>query len=315
MNDDAIGKAVRRRRSWYRRRVRVQRTLAAVAVATLLAGACWQNAARYLSLPSWHVSQVLPGSFWTRGNIHKDLALAAARAARPTKFRARVPSIYPYSVVPGGLKDPGDLRYASLRDYVVRRHYARFDFSNARLLRAAEAREVYLSYRIRDTVFWTRKKIRLRRGELLLTDGTITARARCGNQISDTAKPEVSDEEPAEDVLDQPVASVAAAPSWPIRPLLAPPDLPVGQPSPPQLYGSFFFPYVPVSVPIPSKPVPIPPRLCPAGEVDVDGHCHHKRPKPTPEPSTMVLVASGLLLIVWRYRKTTGKDGLQSFFR
>ena len=298
MNDGAIGKTVRRRRSWYRRRLRIQRTLAVVVAGMVLAGACWQNAARYFSLPSFHASQVLPDSFWTRGNVRKDLAFAAARSAKPAKFLARVPSVYPYSVVPGGVKDPDDLRYAALRDYVVRRHYAHFDYSHAQLVRATEAREVYLSYRIRDTVFWTRRKVRLRLGELLLTDGKITARAHCGNQISDSAKPEVSNEEPAEDVLDQPVSALEPGLSFPVRPVLAPLDLPGGQPTPPQLFTrGFFFPYVPIGVPIPSG-------VCHAGDQFVDGHCRPKHSKPVPEPSTMVLAGSGLALILWRYRRT-----------
>lgn len=299
MNDGAIGKTVRRRRTWYLRRLRIQRTLVAVFVVTLLAGACWQNAARYFPLPSLHASQVLPDSFWTRGNVRKDLALMAARSAKPAKFLVRIPTVYAYSVIPGGVKDPGDLRYATARDYVVRRHYARFDFSHAHLVRATEAREVYLSYRVRDTVFWTRRKIRLHLGELLLTDGKITARARCGNQISDTAKPEVSEEEPDEDVLDQPVAALEPGPSLPIRPVLAPPDLPGAQPLAPKFFpGAFIFPYVPIGVPILSG-------RCAAGDKVVNGHCHKRKPPTAPEPSTTVLIASGLALITWRYRRTT----------
>jgi hypothetical protein len=222
----------------------------------------------------------------------------ASRYAKPTKILARIPGVYPYSVVPGGVKDPDDLRYAALRDYVVRRHYAHFDFSHARLIRATEAREVYLSYRIRDVVFWTRKRARLQPGELLLTDGKITARARCGNQISDTAKPEVSEEEPAEDVLDQPVA-IAAAPSFPTRPTLVPPDLPaVGPTAPPLFASSFSFPYVSAGA--------LASRGCPAGDTDFDGVCRHKhKPPPVPEPSTMVLLSSGLALVLWRYRRTS----------
>ena len=300
MNDAAIGKTVRRRRSWYRRRLRLQRTLVAVFVAAVIAGACWQNVARHFSLPVLHASQVLAASFWARGNVRNNLAFAAASSARPTRFLTRVPGVYPYSVIPGGVKNPGDLRAAAAHDYVVRRHFSHFDFSHAQLVRATEAREVYLSYRIRDTVFWTRKRIRLHIGELLLTDGKITARAHCGNQISDAAKPEVSDEEPDEDVLDRPVADVAAAPSLPIRPVFAAPDLPVGEPIAPKLFGSLFnFPYVPVGVPLPYRP-------CHAGDHFIDGHCvpkHHK-PSTVPEPSTLILAASGLALILWRYRRT-----------
>ncbi|MGA2458659.1 MAG: PEP-CTERM sorting domain-containing protein [Terriglobales bacterium] len=298
MNDAAIGKGVRRRRSWYRRRLRMRRILVAVVVVTVLAGACWQTAARYFSLPSWHASQALPASFWMRGNVHNILALMAARSAKATRPLAPIPSVYPYSVVPGGVKDPDDLRYAALRDYVVRRHYAHFDYSHARLVRATEAREVYLSYRIRNTVFWTRRRVRLHLGELLLTDGKITARARCGNQISDTAKPEVSNEEPAEDVTDQPVAAIESAPSFPTRPMFGASDLPAGAPLAPKLAAGFFFPYVPVSVPIPSG-------VCSAGEIYTEARCHKPPKKPVmPEPSTLVLLASGLALIAWRYRKT-----------
>ena len=298
MKDAAIGKGVRRRRSWYRRRLRMQRILVAVVVGTVLAGACWQTAARYFSLPSLHASQALPASFWMRGNVHNILALMAARSAKAARPLAPIPSVYPYSVVPGGVKDPDDLRYAALRDYVVRRHYAHFDYSHARLVRATEAREVYLSYRIRDTVFWTRRTVRLHLGELLLTDGKITARARCGNQISDTAKPEVSNEEPAEDVTDQPVAAIESAPSFPTRPMFGASDLPAGAPLAPKLAAGFFFPYVPVSVPIPSG-------VCSAGDIYTEARCHkpHKPPR-TPEPSTLVLLGSGLALIAWRYRKT-----------
>src|ERR1700687_4074962 len=90
LNDGTIGKTVRRRRSWYRRRLRMQRTLAAVVVGTVLAGACWQNASHYFSLPTLHASQVLPDSFWTRGNIRKDLAFMAARSAKPAKVLPRM---------------------------------------------------------------------------------------------------------------------------------------------------------------------------------------------------------------------------------
>lgn len=298
MNVGANGRGARRRRTWYRHRLRMQRTLVAVVVGMLLAGACWHSVAQYFSLPAWHTSRVLPPSFWVRANIHHELAFAAARSAKPTKFLARRPAVYPYSVVPGGVKDPDQLRNAALRDDVVRRHYTHFDFSHARLVRATEARQVYLSYRIRDTVFWTRKKISLHAGELLLTDGKITARARCGNQVSDSAKPEVSDEEPAQDVLDEPVTGVGSAPSFPNRSLLPASDFPAGAPNSPQLFaGGFYFPYVPAIVPLPSG-------HCHAGDVVIHGHCRPRKPSHAPEPSTMVLLGSGMGLIMWRYRKT-----------
>ena len=300
-NDGTVGKRVRIRRSWYRRRLRTQRMLVAVFVGALIAAACWQNAASYLSRSSsWRDSKPAHESVWARGNVHKNLATLAERPPKPAKLSAGVPGVYPYSIVPGGLKDASDLRYAALRDYVVRQHYAHFNFANAQLLRATEAREVFLSYRIRNTVFWTRKKVRLHPGELLLTDGKITARARCGNQISDTAKPEVSDEEPAVDVLDQPVL-LADAPPFPARPALVAQGL-SNAAAPPDLFsGGFIFPYAPIGVPLPSGG-------CRTGEDRIDGVCHkrhkHQKPPASPEPSTMILISSGLALIGWRYRKS-----------
>jgi len=297
VNVATIGKSGRRRRSWYRRRLRFQRALIAVFFTTLLAAACWQNAARFFPLPSLNGSQLVPESFWGGRNIHKNLAWMAAHSVKPAKSLVRIQDIYPYAVVPGGVKSPDDLRNAAQRDDVVRRHFAHFDYVRAKLERVKEAREVFLSYRIRDTVFWTSKRIRLHPGELLLTDGKITARVRCGNQISDTAKPDVSNEEPAEDVLDQPVAPVDSAPNLAIGPRLAP-GLPSGQPVAPKLFaGGFFFPYVPVGVPLPGTCLP--------DYQLIDGHCHPKRHKVvTPEPETIVLIAFGLALIAWRYRRT-----------
>ena len=296
MNEGDSRKTVRRRRSWYRRRLRIQRTVVSLAFGALLAGVCWQSIARHSSLPSLHASDVLPQSFLARTAARRDSTIATRLYANPARSFRRLPGVYPYSVVPGGVRDLAELRNAAAHDSAVQRHYSHFDFDHAKLIRLQEARDVYLSYRIRDTVFWTRKRVRLLPGELLLTDGKITARARCGNQVSDTAKPEVSNEEPDEDVLDQPVL-VASAPSMPMRPVLGVPELPVGQPNPPALFaGGFVFPYVPVGLPFP--------RVCKANEILKEGECYkHKKPV-APEPPTMLLLALGLGIVGWRYRKS-----------
>jgi len=193
-----------------------------------------------------------------------------------------------------------ELREVAARDYVVRRHFAGFDFSRARLVRLRHAREAYLSYRIRDRVYWTRKKVRLLRAELLLTDGKITARTRCGNQISETPKPEVSDEEPAVDVLNDPVADIAAiGPSLPFRFPMVRPNLPGADaipPGAPELFaGWFHFPGVEFGV-------PIPPGYCKPG--DDRKKCRHRKPPEVPEPATLLLISSGMVGVVWRYRRT-----------
>src|SRR5208282_4467662 len=91
------------------------------------------------------------------------------------------------------------------------------------------------------------------------------------------------------------------APSFPIRPMLAPSDLPVGAINPPQNFtgGGFVFPPIPVELPNAYGPYP-------NGE-NVDGHCkpkhHHHKGGESPEPSTMLLLGSGMALILWRCRK------------
>jgi hypothetical protein len=185
------------------------------------------------------------------------------------------------------------LREAAARDRAVARLYAHFDFEHARLERIRAAREVYVSYRIRDSIFWTRKKIRLPAGEMLLTDGKITARAKCGNQISDVSKPDVSDEEPEQDVMDQPVALEPLGPSLPIRQTVSLPDLPAGQPIAQAGAGGFSFP-APISA---GRYI-----VCVKKNGTIDKNCGGPKPPPTPEPGTMVLLGSGLAVIVWRYR-------------
>jgi PEP-CTERM motif len=248
-------------------------------------------------------SKASPDSSWAKA-IRQDLGFVSRQSSKRPVYVTRVPGVYPYSVVPGGLKSAEALRQAAANDKAVARHFGQFDYKRAHLVRLAEPRDVYVSYRIRDTVFWTQKRIRLKAGEMLLTDGKITARAKCGNQVSDTAKPEVSNEEPEEDVLDQPVALEPIGPALPIRASLRAPELPAGQPVPPEFYASSFqFPYI-------SFDLPLPPRNCALlGDAGGPG-CHKNHHHPTvPEPSTMILLASGLAAIGWRYRKHKGLVG------
>ena len=268
----------------------------------LLAAVSWQSVARRFALPTLHASTFLPESFWARGDVRNNLTLMAhTRAVRAT----RQAGMYPYSVIPGGVRDVADLQEHAARDYVVRRHFARFDYRQARLVRSDKARQVYLSYRLRDRIFWTRKKVRLLQAELLLTDGKITARARCGNQISETPKAEVSDEEPAEEVLDQPVADIdPIGPALPFRFPHVHPNLPGADavaPSGPQLYAGVHFPYVDFGTPLPRG-------LCKAADQDKEKRCRkHHKPPAVPEPATIVLTSFGLAAIGWRQRRKAQK--------
>ena len=66
-------------------------------------------------------------------------------------------------------------------------HYAGFDYAHARLVQLLTERSVYLSYRIGNRVYWTRHRVKLHKGETLLTDGKMTARTRCANRVEESA--------------------------------------------------------------------------------------------------------------------------------
>ena len=61
-----------------------------------------------------------------------------------------------------------------------------------RSVRLTLARTVYLSYRIGNHIYWTRRRITLHKGEKLITDGTITARTRCANRVEETPQQEAA---------------------------------------------------------------------------------------------------------------------------
>ena len=91
-------------------------------------------------------------------------------------------------------KPPADeLKRVMEYDPVVSRHFQGFDYRRAHLVQVSEKQAMYVSYRIGDRVYWTRRKVTLHPGETLITDGTIVARARCGNRVAqvplDTGSP------------------------------------------------------------------------------------------------------------------------------
>jgi hypothetical protein len=157
-------------------------------------------------------------SEWTsRGDVHRDLALSAAGGsdASASPYRKTRP-VYPYSLVPGGVHDPKELEHAVKRDPVLASHYRDFDFRSAHVEELAQDKTMYVSYRIGGHVYWTTKRVRLHRGEKVLTDGKTTVRARCANQVSETARQEVSPHEPAIAKMEQPIGEGAGAQVIPI---------------------------------------------------------------------------------------------------
>ena len=153
------------------------------------------------------------------------------RLALPTTgFKGNAPFGHPYfrySVIPGGAHSPEELRRALHNDDVVRMHYADFKAENARVIVLDRDRLAFVSYRVGDQVFWTRKAVHLRKGETLLSDGKHLARTRCGNRISDSAPMTHAAAEPEESVLSAPVAIATGGPLPARSDLDVAPDMPL----------------------------------------------------------------------------------------
>jgi hypothetical protein len=111
-------------------------------------------------------------------------------------------------VIRGGAYSAAELDAALRADPTAAAHYAGFDRSRTRIARASASTAVYVSYRQGNRIYWTRRKVRLAANEALLTDGTHTARARCGNRVSLTPPEPAQAGEPDID-LDLPEAAAA----------------------------------------------------------------------------------------------------------
>ena len=221
--------------------------------------------------------------------------------------------VYPYSVVPGGVRDAQDLKWVSQHDPVVASHYAGFDYDHARVVRLVLARTAYVSYRIGNHVYWTSHRVTLKKGETVLTDGKITARSRCGNRVEEVPQQANSALEPPAAKFDEPMMPALGTallnPPLPFQSALL--NSAPGPALPLNLYDPFSNgSWVPISP-------PSLPEVCGIG----------KKPKGTvvstttkgkgypcapaggggggtvPEPGTWLLVASGLGAIYWKARQ------------
>jgi hypothetical protein len=112
--------------------------------------------------------------------------------------------LFLYSVIPGGVENVSDLGRAIVNEPLAAAHYQGFRLARARVIRVNEERAVYASYRLDSHIYWTHRKLTIAKGETLITDGEITARARCGNQISAVPLAPVTPAEPAAEALETP---------------------------------------------------------------------------------------------------------------
>lgn len=215
--------------------------------------------------------------------------------------------VYPYSVIPGGVRSSSELHEIAQHDPVVAGHYSGFNYSRARVIELDRPRLVYVSYRRGGQIHWSGKQTTLLKGEMLLTDGHITARTRCGNQVSALPQANTSPQEPTMAELERPDA-VASGMEQFFPPTSAALNLdPLVPIAPP--FGSF--PQLGGFIPLPVGPigtVTCPPNNKKGGNTNKKSKTECNTPftppppAPVPEPGTIVLVASGAGAVYGRYR-------------
>jgi PEP-CTERM motif-containing protein len=310
VNDPSVPRVrVRRRTRRHRRNRLIRRSL--VAIVFILGGL---TGAALLPID---FSSFLASSFSTRpaqewsdhGDVRRDLALSAAPSDLPSK---EVRPVYPYSIAPGGIHDPKELERVFENDPVVAAHYRGFDFHRARVVQLTEDRTVYVSYRIAGRVYWTTKRVLLHRGEKVITDGKMTLRTRCGNQVSETPRKEVSPDEPAMARLERPIAvdpgTAIAIPSDFESALTRPGFLPMAAGTPPYSIItsnsgllSLFAPPLPSCGPTKTRKGSATTTTT-GGTKGKGGSCSAP-PSEVPEPGTLVLLSTGIAGAYLRYRK------------
>ena len=247
---------------------------------------CW------FLLPRWRHSAAARDSYST--NISADFdSLPDGVSHEPfTAIYADASSghaVFPYSVIPGGIRSGQELAEAARRDALVAQHYAGFQLGAARVIRLKKDRRAYVSYRLGGQIFWTKHKVTLRAGETLVTDGKNVARGRCGNRVSDAPNLPVSPKEPGDQTMSRPVFVPDPVPAGifggePVARLALRPERFIPPTAPPGGPFTPFFPPIfsgggPGTPPGPPGPPPVPPITS------------------TPEPASGFLVALGFIVL------------------
>jgi hypothetical protein len=160
-------------------------------------------------------TKTVPLSALSSLNPLKPASAMVSKEPSQLKRRKMQRIIYPYSVIPGGVFNRGELAISTSNDPVIKAHYADFKISEAKVIPAQQTEMMYVSYRVANRIFWTSKKIKIAQGENLITDGKQCARTRCGNMVSANAMRPVSLTEPPDDAFDVPSFDNIEVPALP----------------------------------------------------------------------------------------------------
>jgi hypothetical protein len=233
-------------------------------------------------------------------------SLLASNGTLPLAVRAErsLKVVYPYSVIPGGVHSIEELKNAIAKDPVVSEQFAAFRLENARIIQLDRERTMHVSYRRGDEVFWTQRELKLAKGETLITDGTETAMARCGNMIAQAIVAPGDPNEPTAEELNTPIPNNYG----PVE-LESDNRFPEFQPVP---VGSSYTPpagegFHPVGGSGPST-------FLPSGPGGPTPNTGAPTPPPivkTPEPGTGILLAAGLLALFFVQKRKT-KEALKN---
>lgn len=189
----------------------------------LIAATIWITA----QFGGWGPAAPHSASRWASSSSDRHESEIARHSVPEPEVRDSPRFVYPYSIIPGGVRDIPQLREAIASDPVVAVHYAGFNLASARVVHLRAEKTAYAAYRVGDDVFWTKKKIKLARGESLITDGVNYARTRCANRISDQPSTHTSTEEPSPEQLDTPQRLIPPSPRSSARRIIIPPIVPI----------------------------------------------------------------------------------------
>lgn len=257
-------------------------------------------------------------------------------------FRAARP-VVPFSIVPGGVRSPKEIEDSMIADPVARKLYANIRLRSLVVTRLTKAQDLYAAFRIGDEVHWTKRKLHIPAGELILTDGSNIIRARCGNLLASELplpKPKEAPFEPPVIVFDigipplfpgvvaipakpAPTSGVMIAKTEPAEPLsesmTAPPTPKVSTPpsDPPTYWPPMVVPptyccatprHDVHTPPSEEPPNDNPPKDNPPSENPPTDNPPTDYPPDTPgqvpEPGTLVMLASGVSgIAAWKMKR------------